>query len=98
MEIDFVNFLAELRDLCNEHLERMSPENSYNPEAVPWQRVEGTKGPYERYPLQGPPEQTPDYQGLIADLRDHSGKMQRSGLFYWLFDDGTTIGRKPALK
>ena len=69
----------------------------YNPESIPWTKLEGPKGPYQRYPNQGQPEQTHDYLALIADLKAHNGKLQRGGLFYWSFgDDNVTIGRKPA--
>jgi len=95
-----VEFFVQVRDACSDALEKMSPDqHDYNPESIPWTKLEGPKGPYQRYPVQGPPEQTPDYLALIADLKAHNGKLQRGGLFYWSFsDDNVTIGRKPAKK
>jgi len=71
----------------------------YNPENIPWVRAEGKNGIYERYPAyQQKPAMLTDYINLLADLTTHNGKLQRSGLFYWKFPDGSTIGRKPSKK
>lgn len=71
----------------------------YNPENIPWVRAEGEKGIYERYPAyQQKPSMMVDYINLLEDLKNHKGKLQRAGLFYWLFPDEATIGRKPAKK
>ena len=87
-----------LADAHNEQLEKMNPtrtETQYNPENIKWIKTEGSKGPYERYPKPGERlDATPDYRGLLADLNAHKGRLQRAGLFYWLFTDNITIGRK----
>jgi len=71
----------------------------YNPENIPWVRTEGKKGFYERYPaFQQKPSMSVDYINLLEDLKAHNGKLQRAGLFYWCFEDGSTVGRKPAQK
>jgi hypothetical protein len=105
-----IDFYVKLRDAaqiiadaCNEEVEKTNPartEVHYNPENIPWIRTEGQKGPYERYPAfqQNPDIANPDYNGLHADLKAHDGKLTRSGIFYWLFTDDQTIGRKPSQK
>jgi hypothetical protein len=99
-----INLLVKIRDTINEEIERLTPANlrtdqSYNPEKLNWIRTEGQKGPYERYPaFQQKPQPTADYVNLITDLKNHEGKLVRNGLFYWLWKDETTIGRKPATK
>ena len=71
----------------------------YNPETIPWIQAEGEKGIYQRFPAyQQKPSISVDYTNLLDDLTQHNGKLQRAGLFYWLFDDKITIGRKPAKK
>jgi len=71
----------------------------YNPENIPWTRTEGPNGAYERFPAyQQKPSTSVDYVNLLEDLKRHNGKLQRAGLFYWLWSDSTTIGRKPAKK
>jgi len=97
-----IDFLVKLRDLCNEEIEKHTPTDvrtvqSYNPESIKWIRTTGQKGPYERYPaFQQKPKLTVDYSNLLEDLKAHEGKLTRNGLFYFLFDDGSTIGRKPS--
>jgi len=91
-----------LADAHNDEIEKKNPERieqNYNPETIKWSRTTGPNGVYERYPAQNEtPEATPDYKGLLADLNVHKGRLQRAGLFYWLFTDGVTIGRKPSKK
>ena len=101
------DFLVKLRDAAQMMLDAANMQLSqsvsvdsmdvclYDPNKIGWVRTEGPKGPYERYPaFQQKPSQTIDYLNLINDLKDHEGKMVLGGLFYWLWDDGETIGRK----
>jgi len=73
----------------------------YDPEKILWTQAEGSKGIYQVYPaFKQKPSMSVDYINLLADLNleSHKGRLQRAGLFYWLFDDNVTIGRKPAKK
>jgi hypothetical protein len=88
-----------IADALNEELEKHAPPevDEYDPEKILWTKATGPKGPYEMYPaFQQQPTQTSDYAALLEDLKNHEGKLQQGGLFYWLFVDGFTIGRKPA--
>jgi len=102
-----VDFLVKLRDAAQMILEATNEQLGqsvqvysgdvclYDPNKIGWVRAEGPKGVYERYPaFQQKPSQTIDYINLVNDLKDHEGKMVCGGLFYWLWDDGETIGRK----
>jgi len=103
-----IDFLIKLRDAAqtivdatNSQLELSNPFNleelSYDTNKIPWIRTQGQKGPYERYPaFQQKPTISADYVNLLEDLKRHEGKLQKAGLFYWTFEDNTTIGRKPA--
>jgi len=104
-----VNFLVKLRDAAqmiadaiNEELDSLNPatKTEFNPEKIPWVKTEGQSGPYERYPAfqQKADEMNVDYQALLTALRRHNDKLSHAGLFYWLFSDDKTIGRKPAKK
>ncbi len=66
-------------------------EEDWNPEKIRWTQKEGTKEPYEQTSIDF---NNPDYDELVHDLEAHKGKLQRDGKFYWLFENGTTIGRK----
>jgi len=95
-----VELLVRIRGAITEALAQLTPpevrEKDYNPEALKWIRATGPAGPYERYPApQQKPKPTADYLNLLNDLKAHEGKLTRAGLFYWLFNDNETIGRKP---
>jgi hypothetical protein len=75
--------------------EKPKPKWNWNPEAIKWHRVEGFRGEYERYPMEGEKsEASQDYKNLLEDLKKHNGKLSRNGFFYWLFKDSASIGRK----
>jgi len=97
----FVEFLVKIRDAAAEALDKMTPEGVkepyYNPENLKWIRASGPSGIYERFPApQQKPKPTADYINLVNDLKAHDGKLTHAGLFYWLFSDNETIGRKPS--
>jgi hypothetical protein len=70
----------------------------YDPEKIAWLSTTGSNGPYEKASADKT-SQPPDFIALLEDLKVHNGKLQRQGMFYWLFDKGpSAIGRKPAKK
>jgi hypothetical protein len=84
-----------LADAHAELLEARCPFTAWAPDEIPWTRTEGARGTYERYPAPGQrAETTTDFKNLVADLKNHNGKLTRAGYFYWLFRDNATIGRK----
>jgi len=64
----------------------------WNPEKFKWLPQESTrgKGPYEK----AHSDETTDFKAMIEDLNKHKGTVTRAGMFYWLFQDGVTVGRK----
>lgn len=95
--IDEIGFLVKLRDgaqtiadAANEYLDTKSPFPNWNPLKVKWQQAEGSKGPYER----SEDADNPHFRGMLKDLETHGGKMTENGYFYWVFQDGTIVGRK----
>ncbi|MEM3823967.1 MAG: hypothetical protein QXH87_03455 [Candidatus Bathyarchaeia archaeon] len=108
--IDFCNGLESLAVKLRVQIEKLlgvaevKPKSSvcdaenkqWNPDKIKWQEVEGFRGKYQRYPLEDEkPESTSDYRLLLEDLKKHDGRLTRDGWFYWVFEDGCTIGRKP---
>ena len=70
-----------------------SPHN--DPEKIKWVKAQGAKGPYERYPdFNAQPELTIEYNALLVAIEKHDGKYSHDGMFYWIFTDEITIGRK----
>ncbi len=65
-------------------------DESWDPAKIQWIRTEGSKGPYER----SEDTNSPDFKTLMKQLTQHNGKMSNKGYFYWLFQNGLTVGRK----
>jgi hypothetical protein len=65
-------------------------EGNWKPANIQWTVTEGTKGSYER----SEDVNSLDFKLLIKQLAQHGGKLSRDGYFYWLFNNGSTIGRK----
>ena len=84
-------FEKALKEIPEEVIEA----KEWDPNKIKWVKAEGFSGPYERYPAKGEKaELSADYKHMLADLKAHNGKLMRDGYFYWVFDDGATIGRK----
>jgi hypothetical protein len=61
---------------------------------IPWIETEGPKGKYQ---VASDPD-NPDFKALVQDLEQHNGRLTRDNLFYWLFNNHKTVGRKPKQK
>lgn len=83
-EIDaYINFLGK----------PLEPQtNAYDVTKIPWVETEGQHGKYEKTD----DVNNTDYKALRKDLVAHNGKLTHQGLFYWVFQNGVTIGRKKA--
>lgn len=57
---------------------------------IEWKRAESASGPYER----SEDTRNMEFKTMLKDLVDHGGKMVREGWFYWVFRNGSTVGRK----
>ena len=62
----------------------------WNPSEIEWEQADGTKGPYER----SEDVNNPEFKDMLKDLANHGGTLTREGYFYWIFKNGTTVGRK----
>jgi len=96
---DEVGFLVKLRDgtqmvadAVNERLEMMAPAEKpqWDPNKIKWEPAEGSSGPYER----SADVNNPQFKAMLKDLAGHGGKMTRKGYFFWVFKNGSTVGRK----
>jgi hypothetical protein len=65
-------------------------EEGWDPARIQWTVTEGNKGPYER----SEDFASSDFKSLVKDLDQHGRKLTRDGYFYWLFSNGSTVGRK----
>jgi len=63
---------------------------SWNPNKIKWEKAEGFKGEYER----SEDVNNPEFKVMLKDLAQHGGKLTKDGYFYWVFKNGSTVGRK----
>ena len=100
---DFYEVLARLRDLFNGAAEVLDSYiqqqtkvilKEYDPEKIKWENKEGKKGPFQ----QSEDFKNAEFNALRKDLGAHNGKLYHKGFFYWVFQNGQTIGRKKAMK
>jgi len=73
-----------------------TPQQKYdwNPEAIKWVKAEGFKGEYER----AEDINNLQFKAMVKSLAEHNGKLSRNGFFYWLFKNGSVVGRKRRVK
>lgn len=64
--------------------------DKYDPSKIKWETAEGPSGPYER----SQDVDSRDFKLLVKDLAAHDGKLTKDGFFYWLFKNGSVVGRK----
>lgn len=98
--------LAKVRDNLNgaamaldEFIQQKSKVvlRSYDVSKITWAKRTGQKGDFELCDAISNKDSS-DYKALLEDLNEHKGQVSKDGLFYWLFTDGKTIGRKSQTK
>ena len=62
----------------------------WDPNQIKWEEAQGTAGPYQR----SEDADNPEFKTMLKDLAVHNGKLTKEGWFYWVFQNGTTVGRK----
>lgn len=87
---DFANAMEAALVSLKKNVEGLAQFKEYDLEKIAWEDTEGPSGPYQR---------TEDvnneaYKALRKDLKEHNGKFRKAGFFVWVFENGTTIGRK----
>lgn len=64
--------------------------STWSMEKILWKEETGPKGIYFR----SEDVNNPEFKAMLRDLQSHKGKMYRDGFFYWVFQNGSTVGRK----
>ena len=62
----------------------------YDLDKIKWTSAEGPSGVYER----SEDVNNEHFKALRKDLKEHNGKFRKASFFIWVFENGTTIGRK----
>lgn len=66
------------------------PVWNWDPSKIRWVEVVGLKGKYER----SEDVNNLDFKVLLKDLCEHNRTLTKNGYFYWVFENGSTVGRK----
>lgn len=69
---------------------KLHSELNFNPDICAWMPAKGHRGEYEVA------KDGTNYRFLKKYLEEHEGKATINGMFYWLFTDKISIGRKPS--
>lgn len=86
--IDFLNAVDAGIQAARQRIKAVKV--GWDPKAIKWEKAEGSKGEYER----SEDVNNPEFKAMLQDLASHNGRLTRDGYFYWVFKNGTTIGRK----
>jgi hypothetical protein len=63
---------------------------AWAPAKIKWTEEEGFKGKYEK----SEDVNNPEFKAMLKDLQQHKGRLTHNGYFYWVFENGSTVGRK----
>jgi len=91
----FTNFLNAVDAGIQAALQRIKAVKvGWDPDEIKWEKAEGSKGSYER----SEDVNNPEFKAMLKDLASHGGRLTKDGYFYWVFKNGTTVGRKKRSK
>lgn len=94
--IDFCNALEAACVKLKHELGASSSQgnHSWDPNKIGWTDKQGEKGPFQI----SEDVNNLEFKAMLKDLNHHQGKLARNGKFYWIFTNGTTVGRKDLKK
>jgi hypothetical protein len=93
---DTLDFLNGLEALCvkrRKQIEKLfgaEKPPSWNDKKIRWTNEQGPKGSFQK----SEDVDSLDFKNLVKDLNAQKGKLYRDGYFYWLWQSGSTVGRK----
>ena len=99
---DWFHETERIRQLIDEyvslHGELIERGVTYDLNRLKWIKTAGPKGEYEYTDKTNnmDPGVYEDFNALLADLKEHGGRLTRQGYFLWLFSQGDRVGRKPS--
>jgi len=100
-DLDLVIFLEDFCDMLNgieasiakmkqQIAKLVGIEPKWNPEKIKWEKSQGAKGEFER----SQDLNNPEFKAMLKDLASNNGRLTREGYFYWVYKNGSTVGRK----
>ena len=88
MEASIVKMKQQIAKLVG--VAEAEPKFSWNPDKIKWEKAQGVKGEFEK----SEDVNNPEFKAMLKDLAQHGGRLTRDGVFYWVFKNGSTVGRK----
>ncbi len=88
--LDLANALEAAAVNVKQQIAWITGVKEWDPDEIKWENAEGASGPYER----SEDVNNLEFKAMLKDLAAHNGRMTRNGLFYWVFENGSTVGRK----
>lgn len=91
--IDFTNGLEALAVNLRRQIQgfaKAEVKAKWDPGKIRWVESEGFKGPFEK----SEDFNNSEFKCMLKDLAAHNGKLSRNGFFYWVYRNGSTVGRK----
>jgi hypothetical protein len=91
---DFCDFLDSLEasvvKMKQQIAKLVGVQPKWDPNKIKWEKAEGSKGEFEK----SEDFNNPEFKAMLKDLQTHNGKLTRNGMFYWVYKNGSTVGRK----
>ena len=88
--LDFANALESASVNLRFQIKQKEQVWSWDPIKITWEKAQGPKGEFER----SEDVDNPQFKAMLSDLVDHGGKASRQDCFYWVFRNGSVVGRK----
>jgi len=90
--LDFLNAIEQACATLREQIGKLKGVDvwSWNPDKIKWEKAQGPSGGFEK----SEDFSNPEFKKMLKDLAEHDGKLTRDGVFYWVFKNGSTVGRK----
>src|SRR5271157_793972 len=89
--------LRQASDALDDLLQLQNPTKDltklpFDVSKIQWKPKQGDHGPFEL----SDDYNNPDHQSLLTFTKEHAGgAMTSQNFYYWIFQDGKTVGRKP---
>jgi hypothetical protein len=90
MEEEFLNATEVGIATAKRLISKAKGVETWDANKIKWEQAEGSSGPYER----SEDFNNTEFKEMLKHLAAHGGKMVCEGDFYWLFRNGSVVGRK----
>ncbi len=87
---EFINAHEQAISKLKAQIKKVFSLKGWDPAKIQWEKAAGARGEYER----SEDINNPEFKAMLQDLAGHGGKLTRGEYFYWVYRNGSTVGRK----